>query len=97
MRWKASASTPPFFPPPPFFFSRLSVFPPGGATSCVVVPQPDALQLPQTVGGSEEEQIHGSSLKDALLRVGQVMRFAVPLGTQQSERHLEEFSEKRNT
>lgn len=87
MRWKASTLT----PPPPFSsFSK-----PGWAASCVVVPQPDALQLPQTEGSSEQEQIHSPSLKDALLGVGQVMRFAVSLGTQQSDRHLQEFSESK--
>lgn len=74
-----------------FFF----IFTPGWAASCVVVPQPDALQLPQTEGGSEQEQIHSPSLKDALLGVGQVMRFAVSVGTQQSDRHLQEFSESK--
>lgn len=85
MIWKASALTPPSSP-----FS-----PPGWAASCVVVPQPDALQLPQTEGGSEQEQIHSPSLKDTLLGVGQVMGLAVSLATQQSDCHLQEISESK--
>lgn len=56
------------------------------------MPQSDAVQVSKGEGGSEQKEIHSTSVKDTSLWVCQVVRFTVSLGTQQSNCHLKQFS-----
>ena len=62
---------------------------PARVLSRVVVPHPDALQLPQGEGGGQQEGVYCTPLKHWFVRVSEVMGLTLPLCAQQSHSYLE--------